>query len=139
MIETIGSRLRSVRGKMSQDEFAGHLSVHKETVGKYERNLMQPGSDVLVRLHQNWRVDINWLLTGEGDTNVPAGTSGDLNEAALTAALRAVEELLDQRHMVLTYEKKTKLIAMVYKQLMRSDSGQSMELGMLNDLLDLAS
>lgn len=66
MAESIGDRLRAVRGGMSQDEFAVKLGVHKETIGKYERDKVVPGGDVLARLHEAFGVNINWLLTGKG-------------------------------------------------------------------------
>jgi transcriptional regulator with XRE-family HTH domain len=64
--ETIGDRIRRVRGALSQDEFAAQLGISKSAVGKYERGERQPDSDALRSLRDVRGVDINWLLTGEG-------------------------------------------------------------------------
>jgi|AGTN01.1.fsa_nt_gi Helix-turn-helix. len=138
MVETVGTRMRRLRGSLSQDEFARQLGVHKETIGKYERDKILPGSDVLTRLRQEGRVDINWLLTGEGGAPVPS-PGGEINLDALAGAIAAVEELLDLRRIVLTPEKKAKLAAILYRQLIQAGEGAQIERAMLNDLLDLAS
>ena len=63
-METLGERLRQTRGELSQAEFAAKIGVHKDLVGKYERNLNIPGGDVLARIRDVFGTDINWLLTG---------------------------------------------------------------------------
>lgn len=137
MSESVGARMRRLRGDLSQDEFASRLGVHKETVGKYERDKMLPGSDVLTRLRQDWRVDINWLLTGEGEgAPVPMP---ELDSGALAGAIAAIEELLQRRAMILAPDKKGKLVALVYTQLTKAGGGGRLERGMLDALLDLAS
>jgi transcriptional regulator with XRE-family HTH domain len=139
MTETLGHRLRQLRGTISQDEFASRLGVHKETVGKYERDKILPGSDVLTTLRQEWRADINWLLTGEGGDSTSSGTaSGDMNPGALGAAAFAVQEMLHERQRVLPPEKLGLLITLVYKHLV-GNGGKAVERGVLNNLLDLAS
>lgn len=137
MSETVGSRMRFLRGTVSQDEFASHLGVHKETIGKYERDKISPGADVLTRLRLERQVDINWLLTGDGSAF--ANSTADIDADALAGALTAVDELLAQRQAALPRDKKAKLVALVYKQLVRSGTGDKIERSMLNDLLDLAS
>jgi len=64
---TLGERLRQVRSQLSQDEFATRLGVHKNTIGKYERGERQPEAEILSRLRSELGVDVNWLLTGEGE------------------------------------------------------------------------
>jgi transcriptional regulator with XRE-family HTH domain len=66
MAETTGDRIRLLRGGLSQAEFASKLGVHKEVVGKYERGLNVPGGEALAHMREVLGVDINWLLTGEG-------------------------------------------------------------------------
>ncbi len=63
--KTIGRRLREIRGfDMTQEEFARKLGISQSQLSKYERGLIAPGPDVLVRLRERIGVDINWLLTG---------------------------------------------------------------------------
>jgi phage repressor protein C with HTH and peptisase S24 domain len=61
-----------VRGALSQDAFGEQLGVAKDTIGKYERNRIVPGGDVLARIRADFGIDINWLLTGEGPVR-PSG------------------------------------------------------------------
>jgi len=64
--ETIGGRLKEVRGDMSQAVFAAKLGIDKSLLGKYERNQSVPGGELLAHLNRITGVNINWLLTGSG-------------------------------------------------------------------------
>ena len=63
--ETVGHRIRKIRGSLSQVEFAAKIGVNKNLVGKYERDENIPGGDILTRMHEALCVDITWLLTGQ--------------------------------------------------------------------------
>lgn len=65
-METIGTRIRDLRGTQTQAEFATQLMVSKNTIGMYERGERRPEAEVLARMHEVLGVDINWLLTGSG-------------------------------------------------------------------------
>jgi transcriptional regulator with XRE-family HTH domain len=66
-LRALGRRLREVRGfDMTQQEFAKQLEISQSQLSKYERGLMIPAGDVLIRIKKKCRVDIDWLLTGEG-------------------------------------------------------------------------
>lgn len=61
----VGERIRSVRGKKTQTEFAKALGVKKQNyISRYERGRI-PSPDLLVRIAQMGRVSTDWLLTGE--------------------------------------------------------------------------
>lgn len=64
---TLGDRLRLVRGQLSQDEFATRFGVHKNTIGKYERGERHPDSEYLLAIRTKFSVDLDWLVTGEGE------------------------------------------------------------------------
>lgn len=81
--ETIGDRIRQIRGPLSQVEFAAALKADKNTIGRYERGERQPDGDFLLRLYSGFQISIDWLLTGNGpiqsDTSVqPAPMDEDL-------------------------------------------------------------
>ena len=65
-METIGERFRQLRGEMTQPEFADLIGSTKQNISKYEKNIMMPGGDVLIRLSQRLNVNLNWLLMGCG-------------------------------------------------------------------------
>jgi len=65
----IGKRLRQIRERfgMSQTEFGNSLGIQYQHVSKYERGESVPTWENLIKLIQNYDININWLLTGEGD------------------------------------------------------------------------
>ena len=61
----VGERIRAVRGKQTQTEFAEVLGVKKQNyISRYERGRI-PSPDLLVRIAEIGRVTTDWLLTGE--------------------------------------------------------------------------
>lgn len=66
LAETIGDRIKMVRGTLSQADFALRLKVSKNTVGNYERGDRSPDADFLAHLYEEFGADITWLLTGQG-------------------------------------------------------------------------
>jgi transcriptional regulator with XRE-family HTH domain len=63
----IGNRIKMVRGKSKQEDFARSLGVHQNTVGRWEREQRIPDVDDLNKILAAF-LDINpsWLLSGEG-------------------------------------------------------------------------
>lgn len=81
----IGARLRTVRGDLSQREFAERLSTSSGRISEVEGGKTIPGGEFLLRLHQGFGTDIVWLLTG-----VHAATHAVPDQAA------DIQELVDQ-------------------------------------------
>ena len=63
---SIGERIKTVRGSLSQKDFAKKIGVHLTTVQLYESGNI-PKGDVLQRIKEKFGVSIDWLLTGEGE------------------------------------------------------------------------
>ncbi len=64
--EKVGERIRAVRGKRTQTEFAKAIGVKKQNyISRYERGRV-PSPDLLVQIAKTGRVSIDWLLTGKG-------------------------------------------------------------------------
>lgn len=138
--ETIADRIRLVRGSLSQGQFATRLCVHKNTVGNYERG-REPDVGFCLAIRETYGISIDWLVTGIGPMQLAEAVAapGQVNNAALTGAIAAVEELLAERKVVLSPDKKAKLTSLVYNQLTKENSGGQIERGLIGDLLDLAS
>ncbi len=88
--ETVGDRLRQVRGDMNQDAFAKLLDIGRTTLIRYEKGERSPDADLIARLWVLFKVDALWLLTGIG-----ARTSGEqlsATEAALISDFRLCPE-----------------------------------------------
>jgi transcriptional regulator with XRE-family HTH domain len=65
-MRSLGRRIRQLRGfDVSQDEFARKLSISQSQLSKYERGIVAPPADVLIRIKEQFRVSIDWLLTGD--------------------------------------------------------------------------
>jgi len=59
-------RLRFIRGNLTQEEFAKKMDSNRRTVQEYEISDRRPNTDMLLKLHKSFSVNIHWLLTGEG-------------------------------------------------------------------------
>lgn len=67
-MKSIGRRIRQLRGfDVTQDEFAKKLGISQSQLSKYERGTVAPPADVLIRIKEQLRVSIDWLLTGDPD------------------------------------------------------------------------
>ena len=64
-IRDVGRRLRQVRGfDLTQEAFAKQLGISQSQLSKYERGLILPPAEVLLRVKQEFKVSVDWLLTG---------------------------------------------------------------------------
>jgi len=65
---SLGRRIRQLRGlDITQDELARILGVSQSQLSKYERGVIAPPANVLIRIKEHFRVSIDWLLTGDSD------------------------------------------------------------------------
>lgn len=62
--DTIGFRIKTIRGKKNQTEFANELGVHQHSISRYERNDRVPDTDFFKSLHR-CGYDALWVMTGE--------------------------------------------------------------------------
>lgn len=135
-METLGTRLRFLRGNASQGEFAERLSVHKNQLGKYERDETNPGSEFLITLQEKTGVNLHWLLTGEGNpnpsTSINAGETSEaagyppphasaVNSSLLQDILLFVDKWLRDSRRTMTIEKKAHVVAEIYAIVQEDD------------------
>ena len=68
-MNSLGRRIRQLRGfDVTQDEFAKKLGISQSQLSKYERGTVAPPADVLIRIKEQLRVSIDWLLTGDPES-----------------------------------------------------------------------
>ena len=109
-----GERLKIVRGNIPQEDFAKLLDVHKNTLGRFEREEGKPNIEELQKI-VSALPDINptWLLTGEGDMKRDAATKSEegissqkdkpkLREIGGEPVPQPTSEYLDRRLLSLT-------------------------------------
>lgn len=96
----IGERVKQVRDKfgLNQRDFAARLGTGAGRISMIESGQNVPGGDLLVRLHAEFGVDLNWLLTGVTATGeVPVAPLAP-DEAALLDNYRNSPE--DQQRLL---------------------------------------
>lgn len=107
--ETVGDRLRQVRGDMNQDAFAKMLDIGRTTLIRYEKGERSPDADLIARLWVLFKVDALWLLTGIGKRT--SGEQLSAMEAALVSDYRQctdeAKEALVRVAAVLATQKQT--------------------------------
>ncbi|MEB3417588.1 XRE family transcriptional regulator [Salipiger marinus] len=59
--------VRSALGAKDRKSFAKILGMNAETLGGYERGDTEPDQAFLARYKQDFSVNLNWLLTGDGE------------------------------------------------------------------------
>lgn len=64
--EEIGLRVKQVRAGsgLNQRDFAAKLGISNGGISQIESGKTVPGGDFLLRIHQEFGVDLTWLLTG---------------------------------------------------------------------------
>lgn len=63
---SLSNNIRDVRGDLTQARFADRIGVSKMTVQRWEAGTRLPCADDLAKIQQEFGININWLLTGEG-------------------------------------------------------------------------
>jgi transcriptional regulator with XRE-family HTH domain len=61
----IGRRIRQIRGKGRQDDFAPLLGITQGQLSKIESGKLAPGLDLLLRLRERGGKSVDWILMGE--------------------------------------------------------------------------
>lgn len=63
----IAERLKLLRGDLTMEQLGNRLDVDKSQISQYEKAKKKPASGFLQKLVERLKVNINWLLTGEGE------------------------------------------------------------------------
>lgn len=65
----IGKRFKVIRStlNLSLTDFSKKLFLSKSAVSKIENDITVPSHDTLVSMKKHFNININWLLTGEGE------------------------------------------------------------------------
>lgn len=61
----IGSRIRTLRGDILQEELAAYLHIRQGQLSKVERGKAAPSVDVLLLLSERFHKSVDWILRGE--------------------------------------------------------------------------
>lgn len=93
----ISERIKTVRknGKLSQELFAGRLSVTRNIIAKYENGLVEPTEIFIKHLCREFSVSEKWLKSGEGDIYT-AATEDDIFSEKLGEVLISENEIIKE-------------------------------------------
>jgi len=64
---TVADRRKFIRGSLTKIEFAGTLGITRNTLLNYDTNKGFPDFERLQKIHKIFKININWLLSGEGE------------------------------------------------------------------------
>lgn len=82
---TIGERIKNLRKNLNitAKDFASILQIPLRTIGSYERDEAQPSPKFFNALIDIYHININWLLTGEGNIFLSEKVEKDINFISL--------------------------------------------------------
>jgi transcriptional regulator with XRE-family HTH domain len=64
-LKAIGSRVRSLRGRMQQEVFASELGLSQGQLSKVERGKSAPTLETLLRLASAFGKTLDWIVLGK--------------------------------------------------------------------------
>ena len=81
---TIGKRIKELKAKLkiTSVELARELDIPVRTIGSYERDEAQAGAKFFSALIEKYKVNANWLLSGNGSMFISSKTEIDLKYLA---------------------------------------------------------
>jgi len=80
-------RLQELKGSRTIADMARDLGVNHPRLSRYFRGESVPSSEMLILLSKKENVNLQWLLTGEGDPYLPPGWEKDMPEASPSMAI----------------------------------------------------
>ena len=77
-MQKLGERIRHVRGRMSQEAFAGLLGISKGALGGYERGENCPNADVVLTICNKCKINVSWLTISPQQGETAMGKSSEI-------------------------------------------------------------
>lgn len=84
-MKNLGSRIKLLRKHLgkSQEEFANVLGLTKQAISNMENSKSAPSPAVLYKLHTEFDVNLNYIITGLGDLYSSSKGANALKETLL--------------------------------------------------------
>lgn len=79
---SIGERIKETRKalNLTQKEFSSKLEFSPSYLSEIEKGVSLPGTQILISLYRNYKIDIAWLLTGEKILAIASAPEGAVSE-----------------------------------------------------------
>lgn len=75
----VGKRIKTLRGKMQQIDFARQFGLEQQDISKIETAKIKPSLDLLLKISVKYNKSIEWILTGE-DISISSQKQNSVNE-----------------------------------------------------------
>ena len=75
--DSLGSRLKTLRGQKTQMEIAAQLGISSGNLGNYERNRNEPNRPLIRKFCDLFNVNVEWLMYGTGPQYKKATTAAN--------------------------------------------------------------
>ncbi|MBN2018463.1 MAG: helix-turn-helix domain-containing protein [Candidatus Cloacimonetes bacterium] len=97
-MNSFGKRIKSIRlsKDMSLRDLSNKSTIHYAILSQYENDLVFPQVKNLIQLSNTLKVNIHWLITGEGPQELPAFINQDNKKTELAACKKERNELRDE-------------------------------------------
>lgn len=120
--EMIAQRILSARGSESQADFARKVGISQNAISQYERGERVPTPEVLAKFFTSCNISIEWILLGHGEIyyqephqmSPPGITSVAVDPIRLKAIILAVKEAIANCGFVVSLEKESEIISVIY-------------------------
>ena len=94
---TFSDRVKYIRGNIRQKDFAEMLEVSLGAVQHWEIDNQLPRGDVLIKIRDRFNVDLNWLLTGDGNPYI--GKNKNIEEPELSQQTNQHQNVIEIQHI----------------------------------------
>jgi transcriptional regulator with XRE-family HTH domain len=105
--------------KMSQRKIAEVLEIGLRSWQQYENGTNTPGGSVLEALHKKLGVNLNWLISNQGEMLYRREEIG-YDRELLIQAITTLENCLLKKKMAIDPHKKSKVAVKLYENLKKS-------------------
>ena len=126
-MKTFGERLRKVRNSIGLDQKAFGMEIGvagRDTISRWERGLGFPSADILAIMRQKYRINIDWLISGEGEPFIEGRIQEEDSEKPAVVAIDPVVQLLTKEEeragITLTPEQRTAILK-IFRELVSRD------------------
>jgi len=126
----IGSRFKEIRedNKLTQKEMARHLDISEPTYARYERGVAEPTYTTIVTTCNNFNVNANWFIHGNGPKRVEDAMKSldndiHIDDVFMNAIKEELKKIGEEEKIQLPEEKQVSLMCILYEYFTEKKSG----------------
>ncbi|MHB9074614.1 MAG: helix-turn-helix domain-containing protein [Desulfobaccales bacterium] len=119
-MKDIGKRLKEFRESLNMDQqsFAQSVGLSgRDTISKWERGLHYPSADILAIMRKKYLLNVDWLVSGEGEMLLSAGARPNLG--FIDPAVQLVEEAIQETGVWLSDRQKRAAVEMIREEMVK--------------------